>query len=171
VRKIGIIVLAVVMALGALGAAYAYVDESITVRGFAQAGTIDADFAGGQSGNVLSTTWGFDQTYAYSIPNGDTNYLDIYIVNAYSGVQVNAIPFTVLNVGTVPLKVIGFGTPDWQGYSGGVITATAPSGSIGVGANGSGVVNIKLPSDLNNYLVEGGTNLVVTVPLIYNAAP
>jgi hypothetical protein len=141
-KKVGLLILALVVALGALGAGYAAWSESITVTGTVSAGNLDVDFAvaSNDAGNAqdpreggswdgISWTegirWDYDaaSTDVTLNPTSDenadavtSNTLTITVTDVYPGYK-SSVALAVTNNGTIPVKV-----------STGTITDTTPAG-------------------------------------------
>lgn len=100
-RKVGLIVLAVVVALGALGVGYAAWSQTLTINGNVSTGTYDVVFA-----NLSATetdTLGVGNVTADNLA-GDGHSFDVTVTNGYPG-YVGVAHFDVHNTSSVPAKV------------------------------------------------------------------
>lgn len=121
-KKIGLISLALILALGTLGVGYALWSENLYIEGIAQTAELDWEFyepaggrpqvstrdhgadplvegMGGPTGkDVASSSWAFSDTDR----DGDVDTLTITIINGYPGYYEN-FSFHVRNNGTIPL--------------------------------------------------------------------
>jgi len=112
-KKIGLIVLVVVLALGALGAAYAQWSQALTVNGTVNTGFISASFDPNVGGvptdaNPL-TTVAMARGYTGASDAKGTglwDVLNVTVTNAYPGYS-GQVEFYVDNNGTVPFTVGG----------------------------------------------------------------
>jgi len=168
-KKVGFIVLAVVLALGLVGAAYAWASQSMTVSGYAMTGTASIEFVNG--GQALGPYYNAgDMVYGQTQGTVGAGNFDVQIYNAYSNATVQNIPFTVQNNGTVPVVVSGGTVTSWNGYPASTVTVTPPAGQINVGATGVGYVSVTLPSNFDAFVNGGGDNApVFTLALAYSA--
>jgi predicted ribosomally synthesized peptide with SipW-like signal peptide len=107
-KKIGLILIAMVVALGALGAGYAYWTQTINVTGYVQTGDLNAQFA---ASDVVDQWVDSPNLVAYysTLGNG-SEALTVTIKNAYPG-MVATIPVVIKNNGTIPIGNIK-GTPN-----------------------------------------------------------
>ncbi len=157
-KKVGLIVLVVVLALGALGVGYAAWSQSLNVTANVNTGTFGAKFASavsnddGTPGNILDPSsagswsggvWDSGTRASTNVGNttvaittttvtGDT--LTVTINNAYPG-YFGSVAVQVANTGSVPIKVVASG-PQTQVNSGGGATtdlAVAVTGSLAAG--------------------------------------
>jgi hypothetical protein len=150
-KKLGLIILVAVMALGALGAAYAAWSQPLYVNGNVTNGTLKADF-----GYVVAPTDIAAVTAVVSDYHFTGDLLTITIANAYPGMD-EYVYFQVGNIGTIPETVSVTSVsalPVWLG-----VAALAPSGPIAVGAwsgVGQGWVHIWAAGD-NTSMPQGGT--------------
>ena len=96
-KKIGLIVLAVILALGALGAAYAAWNSTINVSAAVQMGTVVIGIL--DQGSQGSPSYsGFDP-----VGGGYYNGVNESFTNAYPGCTIN-YHFWLGNIGTLPVK-------------------------------------------------------------------
>ena len=120
-KKIGLLCLALILAVGSLGIGYAMWSDTITISGTAKTGTLDWEFQGPLiSGDpcvpptndlncfydLYDGTW---QTMTKSVACTDMaisspDTLDITVHNAYP-FYGNHIAFVVKDLGTIPLKI------------------------------------------------------------------
>jgi predicted ribosomally synthesized peptide with SipW-like signal peptide len=127
-KKIGLIVLAVVLAIGAMGAAYAAWSETLTINGTITAGNLDVDFvaASNDPGITLDPLTGAWSVLAWTPATdsgknvastevdqtgitdaGDTvtsNTLGITVANAYPQ-YTSQVRVAITNAGSIPVKV------------------------------------------------------------------
>jgi hypothetical protein len=163
-KKLGLILLVVIMALGALGAAYAYWSQPLYVNGNVTAGTVAAQFSGSylippsDTGSTGYANAGVSLGYS-SYGSGTDNVLTITIANAYPGMNVT-VPFCTYNSGTLP-ETIGWTSQAWTGGNATLesyitVTANAPSGVIAVGGyNNTGSIVISMPGSVTDTSVMG----------------
>jgi hypothetical protein len=102
-KRVGMIIIALVLALGALGASYAAWAHTITVGATVNTGTASAIFDGSLT-TQNADNFGDNICYAEAVPNADPKYLDVTVYNAYPGVKITNLPYYVKNNGTVPIK-------------------------------------------------------------------
>ena len=124
-KKIGLLCLALVLALGALGVGFAAWSETLIINGTVNTGTVDAKFtkavsndAGTQLDPDVQGTWALDgagdlvwtgtrydkDVASTSVSGEGTKTLTITIDNAYP-CYWGSVGFTIDNMGTIPLKV------------------------------------------------------------------
>jgi hypothetical protein len=115
-KRIGMLALALLIALGALGTAYAAWTEDLYIAGTVNTGTLDIDIAGVSS------------TFVYKVPPGTTDH---YFINGtevfiYSnGTEVHYVPGAVdLNPPVVGTPVASAKTVDTSNTTGDVDSAT-----------------------------------------------
>lgn len=121
-KKIGLICLALVLALGTLGIGYALWSENLYIEGVANTGEVDWEFYNTQSpGSPPVFTHddqgidpGWDKDVAWkdvyftdSDGDGDYDTMTLIIHNAYPG-YFNHGSFWVHNNGTVPIHIVDF---------------------------------------------------------------
>jgi len=178
-KKIGFIILAIVLALGLIGAAYALWSQSLSVISKVSTGnlaaTIDAQGTINQTGADSDLT--SSQTYATivkDLTHSTPTSLAVTISNAAPGC-VFTIPYVVTNTGTVPIDVS-------LDASGATITNISGTGAtiadltVNPGANpgvisatdgtATGTITITVNDSAPNN-VHGNT-YTVTVPLTAN---
>lgn len=100
-RKIGLLCLALVLALGTLGVGYALWSEDLYIDGYIETGDVDVDWS-------LVDWWADDPKDASSIDAyiiDDTLYVDIY--NAYPSIWYYVM-FDIHCVGSVPVHLGDF---------------------------------------------------------------
>jgi hypothetical protein len=143
-KKLGLIILVAVMALGALGAAYAAWSQNLNVAAAVNTGNLAAVY-GGSNVTGVST----DGYSSYSTTGTGTDTLTITITNAYPGATYT-IPFAVNNMGSIPIGSVAVGT--WsdttvginpgtsQPYANDVIVSAwvVPAGSIAINGYATG---------------------------------
>jgi hypothetical protein len=155
-KKLGLILLVVIMALGVVGAAYAQWSHTINVNGTVNTGDIKPVFAG-------ATTNGTYNGVLYNVYGDGTNALTLVLNNAYPG-WTGTFDFGITNQGTAPIGTLAFGAvvvspyPNDITVNGGILPAT-PIGASVTKLGGSFVVTI------NSTAVEDGV-YTVTIPVI-----
>jgi hypothetical protein len=105
-KKLGLIVLVLVLTLGVLGVGYAAWDHNLTVGATVYTGTAKAEF----SNNLYSTNAynnpATNVCYATAVPDlADPTILDVTVYHAFPGVYVQNLMYYVTNVGDVPITV------------------------------------------------------------------
>lgn len=105
-KKIGLIILVLVIALGSLGAGYAYWSQSLTVTGTVNAGNLAATIVGTGSNDSLGANMGASivVTPGTATPIGSAN-CSATINNIYPGYTGTAT-MTITNTGSLPIKVV-----------------------------------------------------------------
>jgi predicted ribosomally synthesized peptide with SipW-like signal peptide len=98
-KKLGFIILAVVLALGAIGAGYAYWSQTMTINASAKVGTFDVNF---KSVNLTESNAVGGATASIDSHNAKIGYFNV--ANAYPGYTATAT-FTVKNEGTIPVNI------------------------------------------------------------------
>lgn len=135
-RKVGLLILALVIALGALGVGYAKWSDTVAINGSINSGTLCMTWATAANFDPCSTTFHADPKYAPAgvdfwdkdvacttvtlSPDGKT--ATVVVTNAYPG-YYNDIEMEYINCGTIPIKISSFNitpvdfvrdpTPDW----------------------------------------------------------
>jgi hypothetical protein len=99
-KKIGLLALALVLALGSLGIGFALWSETLYIEGTVNTGTLDAEWSFDGYGDSEIA----EKDYSYMWYDIDGNYLYVYIVNAYPCIDYWA-NFDVTNTGTIPFHV------------------------------------------------------------------
>jgi hypothetical protein len=106
-KKVGLLILVLVFALGALGAGYAWWTQDLVITGTVDTGELTVGMqAGTNPAPVGGASMTIDGTSGTEI-TGHTGYftaLDVGIVNAYPGYSATATVYFT-NLGTVPVKV------------------------------------------------------------------
>jgi hypothetical protein len=165
-KKIGLLLLVVVLALGALGVGYAMWDKTVYIDGTVNTGEVDATFT-----DAWCSDTGIDPGYdkdvgscSVIIDPEDNQLLHITINNGYPCYSCY-IFYTITNTGTVPVMVQDLWTnnPDptkvtvqWQMdlYVGDQIDP-------GDSRTGSILIHVEQPADeLATYYFDGGVYLV-----------
>jgi predicted ribosomally synthesized peptide with SipW-like signal peptide len=172
-KKLGLIILVVVMALGALGAAYAYWSQPLYVNGSVTAGTVAAQFYGA---NVVvsdaATNANSGTTVGYSMFKSANDVMTITVANAYPGMIVT-VPFQVKNTGTLP-ETISLTSQAWLSgdatFEANLVVTTTVSGAM-IAVNGYSVLGtdsivLTLPADAPNSIM--GTSCSFQVVLTAN---
>jgi len=166
VRKVGLLILALVMALGVLGVSYAAWAKTINIWGTVNTGDTAAEFSSssvwqGQFNNMVMVS---------TAPETDTKWLDVTVDNAYPGTLVTNVPFAIHNIGTVPIHVTDVVLVDNPGNVLESFSSVAPADlSISTGAySGNGYISFKINSDptkidpLTTYHFTVGVNFTVS---------
>jgi predicted ribosomally synthesized peptide with SipW-like signal peptide len=150
-KKIGLLVLAVVLALGLVGVGYAAWSQNVNATVTVNAGTLAA--SGYSTSGTAFDSYGMkDATYAVANAGYDT--VTVTLSNAYPGTFT--VPFYLVNDGTVPVGSVSIANVnDAGGYGAVLYTAITNSGPWDVGAYISGTFTIVVPS---TYMTPGGTN-------------
>jgi hypothetical protein len=151
-KKVGLLALAMVMALGALGVGYAYWTQNIYVNATVANGYVQAAFTTPQPnptfvdtgvlGGTAGVAWYQSSIYATS---GDV--LTVTLSNAYPGMTAT-MPIAIRNTGSIPIGgIVGVSDPGTMPV-GTAITLTAAELSTGlaVGASTSNaVITVQVP--------------------------
>lgn len=107
-KKIGFIILAVVLALGALGAGYAYWSQTLTVSGSVTTGTLEVGMQPGTIPAPQPDAGGATYYMNHAgllVESGWWDTIEAGILHAYPGYSVTS-ELLVKNLGTVPAKVL-----------------------------------------------------------------
>jgi len=100
-RKIGLLALALVLALGTMGVAFAYWQDTLTINGSVATGTFDTEFANvGASDNEVTGPDVGNCTVSAILAKSFT----VTIANGYP-CYTGTVTFDVVNNGTVPAKI------------------------------------------------------------------
>jgi predicted ribosomally synthesized peptide with SipW-like signal peptide len=141
-KKMGFIILAVVLALGALGAGYAAWSQTLTINGSVSTGTYD----------VVFQNLGTSETDALAVGTvtadnlaTDGHSFKVTIGNGYPG-YVGVATFEVKNTGTVPAKISSITVNG--------VSATNYSAVV----NGIAVGNVIAPD-----AADSGNNVTITI--------
>jgi predicted ribosomally synthesized peptide with SipW-like signal peptide len=105
-KKIGLLILALVVALGGLGAGYAAWQDQVTVSGNVQTGTFEIGIQETSQDDVNGTAKAFYTNEGDQI--GNTGYykvVKVNIENAYPG-YTGTLSFNVKNLGSIPAKLL-----------------------------------------------------------------
>jgi hypothetical protein len=97
-KKIGLIILVVVLALGALGIAYATWSQSLNVNADVYTGTLAATI----TPNGIATSTPTYLVVASETASGTQLYLTV--THAVPGAVIH-VPFTITNTGTIPCNI------------------------------------------------------------------
>jgi len=139
-KKIALLALALVLALGSLGVAYAMWFEDLYIEGYVETGTLDAEWS--------IDDWGDDETKDFSSVEpyiiGDTLYIDVY--NAYPCVTY-FVDFDVYNAGTIPFHVCNL-TCDFANFPGDASVTAVDPFQVHPGYHGYGTIELHM---LNAY--------------------
>jgi hypothetical protein len=105
-KKIGLLALVLVLALGVLGVGYAAWDHNLTVGATVYTGSAKAEFS-----NTLMNAGAYNnpsnnECYATAVPDlADPTILDVTVYHAFPGALVQNLPYYITNVGDVPITV------------------------------------------------------------------
>jgi hypothetical protein len=148
-KKIGLIVLAMVLALGALGAAYAYWTQTITVNAAVETGYVQASFtnpvAAATFADTAVTPYGV-AWYTTSIGDSSGDTLNVALSNAYPGMEA-VIPVTIENTGSIPIgNIAGLATAsNLPTGSSATLTGSGLGGELAVGASTNADIMVSVP--------------------------
>ena len=141
-KKLGFIVLAVILVLGTLGVGYAWTAQTINISGTAQVAQVQGQFYGGYYGTnpyTVTDANGINHSVTVGIyTNSTTNdTLTVTISNMYPNCYIpNFNLYTVYNSGTIPLMVAS-ATPTYNSWYFNSISVTAPTDSSIMPGNAS----------------------------------
>lgn len=148
-KKIGLIIMVVVLALGALGAGYAAWSQTLTINGAVAMGNLAAQFDQDSLTAIYSDDDAAaapdDGTGAITYDTQDANGNDeatITITNAYPGYAGTAV-LTVINTGTIPIDVAIVEDTD----TGDIFSEVGGITSLAVGATTDFTISIAIPTD------------------------
>ena len=170
-KKLGLIILVVVMALGVIGVGYAAWTSNMTVNASVKTGTLSAIFNGTNAGNMalpMSGPWA-DTTHvaAFETNGNGTATLSIIIDNAYPGL-VATIPIVIKNNGTIPLSSVTAGPITGSNLPWDTSCVLSGVGALAVGASTSGTtLTVSIP-DSSNLLQQSNPGYVFTLTLNVN---
>ena len=160
-KKIGLIVLALVVALGALGAGYAAWSQDLTISGNVSTGTFDVVFQNLSTSETDSLEQG---TITADNLAADSHSFDVTVSNGYPG-YIGVANFEVKNPGSIPVKVKSISVTDVNDtdYSA-VINGIVAGDVITSGATKTGCnVTITIASDATqNNLNQAFTVTIAT---------
>jgi hypothetical protein len=166
-KKIGFIILTVVLAIGILGVAYARWTQQINVNGYVNTGSVSAQFAGTDvtPSNPPTVFADSPNNWAYYQTSGNgSGTLSVTLDNAYPGMTAT-VPVIIENNGTIPIGSIGQTVDLGNLPSDAVINVTgleklsdtaplAVSGTIGAS------INVSIPdSETNNTFAQSSTGV------------
>jgi hypothetical protein len=160
-KKIGLIVLAVVLTLGLVGVGYAAWSQNVNASLTVNTGTLAAAGAYG-TGTAWDSHGMGDATYVVS--NAGYNTITITLNNAYPGTFT--VPFSLVNDGTVPIgsvSVAGSWIEDTGSYGAYIEGAMTNSGPYDVGYDATGTFTIVVPSNITPG--TAGYNYTFTAPI------
>jgi len=161
-RKIGMLVIAIVLALGALGVGYAYMTQDIHVSASVDTGYVQASFTNpvteetfvdNMDGNTGGVAWYTTEVTNEGSPGGT---LYVYLDNAYDGMYAE-LPITIRNTGSLPIGLIS-GTPVLTGMPASTViklnSASLPDG-MAVGDSIDAYISIQVPwGDANTVFAQ-----------------
>ena len=111
-KRMGLLFLALVIALGGIGVGYAMWDKTLYIDGTVNTGEVNAEFTAA-SGNDTGIDPGYDKDVgncSVVIDEKDAQLLHITINNGYP-CYTCVITYTVTNTGTIPVKVQSLTVP------------------------------------------------------------
>jgi hypothetical protein len=103
-KKIGLLALVLVLALGVIGVGYAAWSHTISVAGTVNTGTASAIFTGSQT-SENADNFSNNMCYATAVPDANPAYLDVTVYNAFPGVKIEGLPYFIQNNGDVPIAI------------------------------------------------------------------
>ena len=115
-KKIGLICLALVLALGVLGVGYGLWDKTVYIEGTVNTGEVNAIMSVGDCSDTEPPEKDVSSIECYLDPN-DNQVLIVTITNAYPSIDYYC-NFDITNTGTVPVIVNGY-----------TVTSTLPVGA------------------------------------------
>jgi hypothetical protein len=148
-KKIALLALALVLALGSLGFAYAMWYEDLFIEGTVYTGNLDADWSLDGYGDDETKDYSYVEAYII----GDTLY--VYVDNAYPCINYY-VNFDVYNAGTIPFHVCDL-VCTGPGQFPGTCTITQPTPfQVHPGEHAWGTISIHLdnqydPQELTYY--------------------
>jgi predicted ribosomally synthesized peptide with SipW-like signal peptide len=160
-KKIGFIVLAVILALGLIGAAYAAWSQIINVNGTVSTGNIQPLF---ENADVTGTYNGV----AYSVTGNGTTALTLTLNYAYPG-WTGTFDFDIENGGTAPIGSLNYGSVVVSPYPADITVnnGTLPATPIAAGVDVSGG---SFMVTINGTAVQNGV-YTVTIPITAATGP
>jgi hypothetical protein len=168
-KRIGFIILALVIALGALGAGYAAWSKTVTVNGQVLTGYVNAEFA--NSDGPVGPFGPYDSVTC-TVSGDGKDKLTLDIQQAYPGIVIVA-PYQIKNTGTVPMnqawgditESVGDGSP------GALTNFTVSSSSLPreIGPNG-GTSGGQITIVVGPY-VESEKLYTITMPIVCSMVP
>jgi hypothetical protein len=146
-KKIGFIILALVIAMGAMGASYAGWSKQLNVGGTIQTGNFDIQFDTPDPGSQDSLAY-------ITLDSHSTDSFELTLHNAYPGFE-RGVTYNIVNNSTVPVKFSTFQYSlnggntwtDWDGSSTVILkdgdvslvsisnSGVVPNGALGKGNN------------------------------------
>jgi len=147
-----VLFVAMLVALGLVGATYAYWSDTLTVSGTVGMGTFDVKFG---TPNVDETEpSGYESVANMECAATDDNTVEITVTNAYPGWSATCtIP--VVNNGSIPAKVSVGSLQALDGYnlppSGWVTVSPSDSFDLAVGGSQNLVITVNVPADEDGY--------------------
>ncbi len=138
-KKIGILAMVAVLALGALGVGYAAWSADLNIAGTVTTGTFTAVFGGT---DVTSPVYADAPANVaqYTTSGTGTATLTILVTTAYPNLVFH-VPFTVTNTGSVPIHDVTF---DTDTSTPGITVTSDAVGAIGAGDTSAGGTNITI---------------------------
>jgi len=156
-KKIGLLVLALVFALGSLGVGYAMWDKTLEVTGTVNTGEVNAIFTtatcndtGIDPGYLMDGTTPKDKDVgSCSVVGAGTQLLTITVENGYPCYECD-IDFTVDNTGSIPVKIQTLGLVGVPPE----ITVTWTGLAVGDQIGPAGSIDDELPGDLHIHVEQ-----------------
>jgi hypothetical protein len=168
-KKLGLIILVVVMALGVLGVGYAAWSQTININADVQTGTLAATIAPNGVATIVP-----NYVLVANEPSAPSLALTLDITNAVPGAVIT-IPYIINNTGTIPCNVAfaGFGSWTSNGYGTGWISGYADSNSwvisnIAQGSSANGYLTLTVANGIAQNIQSTGYDYTVTIPIIVN---
>lgn len=156
-KKIGLLCLALVLALGTMGAGLAYWTETLTIGGSVATGNLDAEFS--------SSTFNPDAEIEATCIIDPPQHATITVDNMYPGGSTTCT-LTVDNTGSIPMKIdsVGIVIPsDYETY----IQVSETHTMAVIPSLGSGTVSVKISmldsvtdGEGNSYTFDVKVNIV-----------
>lgn len=164
-KKIGLICLALVLALGALGIGYAQWTETLLIDGTVNTGSVSAELSVGACSDNEVSPYTEVSSISCKLKVDDPKTLVVTVLNAYPSITYTCL-FDITNTGTVPLKIASMNITGVPPEVEVVIADVVVGQVIDVGSV-YGMITVHLTGDAP----EGGV-IIFTVPIelvLYNA--
>ena len=137
-KKIGLLALALVLALGSLGVGFALWSETLYLDGYVYTGELSADWSLEAYGDDEAADKDVSWVDAYIVDG----WLYVYVYNAYPCINYY-VDFDVTNTGTIPLHVCNLYC-DYYGFPGTVTITNLGSNQVHSGDSVYGTIEIHL---------------------------
>jgi hypothetical protein len=156
-KKMGLIILVVVLAMGAIGAGYAAWQQTLTINGSVTAATFDVNFT---NATASAAPTGGTSTNVISAPGPTGKIATITVTNAYPG-YTGTYTLTVTNGSTIPVTLVLSGP---TGDTLNLFSASA-NPTAAIAANGTFVytITVAIPNTWT-----GATNSAATETVSYS---